>query len=129
MKKHLLLVILALVSLSAFSQTEVKTYMNVSGVWNALTEEYEYKNKEYSRITFTMYPNVIIAKDNANSVYRIVSDTFSDENSRWKSASWECRDEQNRQCVFLLMYHKNSNLITISVNYKSISYLYYVDTE
>lgn len=129
MKKQLLTIAFALISLVSLSQTEVRTYMNVSGAWNQYTEAYDYGDKVYANITFTLYPKVILTNDKSNSVYRVMSDQMSDENSKWKAASWECLDEKNRNCVFLVMYHKNANMITVSVNYPSMSFLYYVDAK
>ena len=129
MKKHLLLIILVLISFTAISQTQVKTYMNVCGVWDEDKGGYEYGNKTFSRITFTLYERVIISSDKSNSVYRVKSDKTSDENKKWRSAAWECVDEMNRECIFLVMYHKNSDAITISISYGAISFIYYVDTE
>jgi hypothetical protein len=128
--KKLLTLIAILVSTSVHAQLKVNTYKNYIGTWNKYTKEYDVdKEFTYTNISFTFYETFIQANDEAKSVYRIRKNLPDDVTSKYKSIAFECLDENNRECRFVMVRDYTTEQVYIVVQYSVLAYFYAVKTE
>ena len=98
MKKIILVLALAISSIVTFAQTQLLTYKNCVGMWNKVTQKYDFEEWVYADLTFTFYDNYVSVNDANRSIYRIVKDEPVYETETVKINSSTCLDESNREC-------------------------------
>jgi len=98
MKKIILVLALAILSIATFAQTQLLTYKNCVGMWNKVTQKYDFEEWVYADLTFTFYDTYVSVNDANRSIYRIVRDEPVYETNEVKINSSTCLDESNREC-------------------------------
>ena len=98
MKKTILTLTLAILSVMVFAQTQLLTYKNCVGTWNKTTQKYDFEDWVYADITFTFYDTYVSVNDANHSIYRIMRDEPVYETETVKINSSTCLDESNREC-------------------------------
>jgi hypothetical protein len=129
MKKLLLLVLLLTQTIVSNSQSVITTWKNqiIQDVKGNLIV----KSTNYETIEMTVYNNTLIVKDQANSVYRIISDepvTKNEKEGVYKF--YNAKDEEFRDCSIVIMKPYNSSLNDpfVAVMYPMYWYIYYIKT-
>ena len=128
MKKIIITLVLATLSLITYSQIKVTTYKNVTGRWNNYRSDYDMeKEYRYATITFTFYDTYIQANDEARSLYRIVDYHEKQTIPGKEMVSAECLDENNRKCNIILVSANNKLEDSfVIVQYVDYAYFYAV---
>ena len=127
MKRILLILAVALASLTTYSQTQVTTYKNAVGYWDNSTQQYDYQDWVYASITFTFYQTYITANDRTHSIYRILERYPDITNETSTITSYKCLDEGNRECTFGIMILKDyPDQANIGVIYSDRMFMYMI---
>jgi hypothetical protein len=130
MKKVITVLVMIVISLSAFSQSVISTSSSRIGKWNALTEEWNFDSWTSNNITFTSTSTGMSVNDNANSYYTFTSPrkmTKGKLNSgkSYTAYIWNCLDENLVVCTFVLsFYGVKQDDFKISVMYSNMSIEY-----
>lgn len=131
MKKIILTLVLAILSIVTFAQTQLLTYKNCVGTWNKTTQKYDFEDWVYSDLTFTFYDTYVSVNDANHSIYRIMRDEPVYETETVKINSSTCLDEGNRECRVGIMDVKGQeDQANIGVVYdKDRMFMYILDIE
>jgi hypothetical protein len=124
MKKVMTVLVMMVISLSAFSQTVINTNYNRVGTWDALAEKWSYGEWQSNDITFTSTATGISVSDDSKSLYTFISEREkttgkTNDGSSYTSYRWNCLDEKGRNCRFIIVIY-NKKDFKVSVMYDDI---------
>jgi len=119
--KKLILVVILFISFTGISQNIFESEYVQIGTWSKIKRDYKWKDPVKARIGFLFQQNVIIANDEARSIYNIVGSPEIDEEDG--TVYWDAYDEQERKCI-VMFYNQDSYLI-FSVIYQDYCFKYY----
>lgn len=131
MKKQLLTIILALFSLSLFSQDNEPSYYYcyklTSADWNNYTKKWDFNTPKSSTLTLKFYKNITTINDQAQSRYEAISDGVEKTGENYESKEWDGIDEKNRRVNLKIIKYTNTQEIVYMVVYDTYLIAYHIN--
>jgi hypothetical protein len=129
MKKVITVLVMMVISLSAFSQSVIYTNSSRVGTWDALIEKWRFDDWESNNITFTSTSTGVSVDDKTHSYYTFLSSRVKHTGTSklkrtYTSFSWECLDESLRKCTFIITVYEKKD-IKISIVYDNSALIEY----
>lgn len=102
--KKLIITLGFTLSLLTINAQKINTFHNVIGHWNKTYERWDFDGGRDAKITFELNGDYLIANDDANSKYIMVSVLEEEDNF----FSYEAIDERGRYCTIMIANNVNS---------------------
>ena len=116
--KKIILPILLLIGVAAFSQSTIYGYSVQVAHWYG--NEWVYQRPTSESIRFDLSGKAIIAHDYAHSVYY----TYKMVDSDGSVTTWDAYDEKGRNC-FVIMSYGRDGINCLKIGYIDVMYCYY----
>ena len=125
MKKFILLLILLVTTAILNAQTVLKTYKNQlvkkeNNVWVT-------KFTNFETMTIMLYDNLVIVKDDANSMYKTYGEPYKKNEKDAQYIYYNAVDENYTDCTVVVMKpYSNKKNSSIVVMYDEVWFIYYL---
>lgn len=131
MKKQILTTILALFTLSLFSQDDEPSYYYcyklTSGDWNNYTKKWDFNPSKASTLTLKFYKNITTINDQAQSRYEAISNGVEKSGDNYESKEWDGIDEKNRRVKLSIIKYTNTQELVYMVIYDTYLIAYHIN--
>ena len=123
MKKHVLLLVLLLVTTICTAQVSKTAVSVTSSYWSATSRAWVDYNTSSVDIVFVLYKTKIIANDKAQSKYFIINNRPDYKTDTYSTSSWDCYDEKGRKCIFSIGFYQGGKQVFF-VFYDDVCFTY-----
>lgn len=133
MKKAFLSLLIALASMTSLAQKYDRAYKVQVGKYDEYNRKWNWSEATDVDLVFTFEGNLVKIDDrNGTKIWTYKDEgeegAYDDDGDRYTKHTWRAYDENNKKCIFVMVWYKSISLVTYMVFYNDYAFRYYIST-